>query len=52
MDHLMGYINKHIPQFGVLMVYATLGEYFQTLYSNTRQCRSETTVTSCRILQV
>ncbi|KAB0354502.1 hypothetical protein FD755_023040 [Muntiacus reevesi] len=33
MDHLMGYINKHTPQFGVLMVYATLGEYFQTLYS-------------------
>ncbi|XDB51577.1 hypothetical protein AB1E18_005132 [Capra hircus] len=32
MDHLMGYINKHISQFGVLMVYATLGEYFQTLY--------------------
>lgn len=28
----MGYINKHISQFGVLMVYATLGEYFQTLY--------------------
>ena len=27
MDHLMGYINKHIPQSGVLMVYATLGEY-------------------------
>ncbi|KAG5207833.1 hypothetical protein JEQ12_017597 [Ovis aries] len=33
MDHLMSYINKHISQFGVLMVYTTLGEYFQTLYS-------------------
>ena len=29
----MGYINKHISQCGVLMVYATLSEYFQTLHS-------------------
>jgi len=33
MDYLMGYINKHVSQFGVLMVYATLSEYFQTLHS-------------------
>lgn len=33
MDYLMGYINKHISQCGVLMVYATLSEYFQTLHS-------------------
>lgn len=33
MDLLLDYINKHSDEFGVTVQYATVGDYFQAVYS-------------------
>ncbi|XP_031444215.1 epididymis-specific alpha-mannosidase [Phasianus colchicus] len=33
MDQLLDYINKHSDEFGVTVQYATVGDYFQAVYS-------------------
>lgn len=33
MDLLLDYINKHSDEFGVTVQYATVGDYFQAIYS-------------------